>query len=88
MLIGTIREHAEHQQIIREMLQEHKKVSVKAEHSHSTSMMEAHESGVSVQPGKTETFVWAFVLTADLEFTCDIPGHYKVGTHGPITFTP
>jgi uncharacterized cupredoxin-like copper-binding protein len=51
-------------------------------------MMEAHESGVSVQPGKTETFVWAFVLTADLEFTCDIPGHYKVGTHGPITFTP
>jgi uncharacterized cupredoxin-like copper-binding protein len=50
------------------------------------SMMDEHQSGVTVLPGKTESFVWTFARTPDLEFACDIPGHYEDGMHGPISF--
>jgi uncharacterized cupredoxin-like copper-binding protein len=50
------------------------------------SMMEEHQSGVTVLPGKTDAFVWTFARTPDLEFACDIPGHYEDGMHGPISF--
>ena len=52
------------------------------------SKMEAHHNGVTVEPGKTESFVWTFTRAATLEFACDIPGHYRDGMHGPITFAP
>jgi uncharacterized cupredoxin-like copper-binding protein len=83
LLIGTAHEHAEHQRMMREMIDQQKKGG----HVHSMPTMEAHGSGVSVEPGKTAAFIWTFTRTADLEFACDIPGHYKDGMHGPITFT-
>jgi uncharacterized cupredoxin-like copper-binding protein len=82
-LIGTAPEHAEHRQMMKAMMEQQKKGG----HAHAMPMMEAHESGVSVQPGKTETFVWTFARRSNLEFACDIPGHYEDGMHGSITFS-
>ena len=81
-LIGVASEHAEHRQMMKAMLEQQKAGG----HAHAMPMMEAHESGVSVLPGKTESFVWTFARAPDLEFACDIPGHYEDGMHGAITF--
>jgi len=39
----------------------------------------AHAGGVWVEPGKTGSFVWTFVRTADLEFACNIPATTRMG---------
>lgn len=82
-LIGTKAEHAEHLKMMRAMMEAQKKPG--GVHSHSGPMMD-HASGVMVAPGKIATFFWTFSRTADLEFACDIPGHYEDGMRGPITF--
>lgn len=82
-LIGTAHEHAEHREMMKAMMEQQKKGG----HVHDMSMMEAHASGVTVRPGKSEAFVWTFARTPDLEFACDIPGHYEDGMHGVIGFT-
>lgn len=84
LLIGTKAAHIEHLKMMREMIERQKKGGG---HGHAMPAMEAHQSGVSVQPGKTETFVWTFARTPNLEFACDIPGHYEDGMHGLITFS-
>ena len=35
-------------------------------------------------PGETATLVWTFARRRDLQFACDIPGHYEDGMHGAI----
>ena len=81
-LIGTAHEHAEHIQEMKEMIEAQKRGQ-----GHSMDM-EAHKNGVTVEPGQSASFVWTFARTADLEFACDVPGHYKDGMHGPISFAP
>jgi uncharacterized cupredoxin-like copper-binding protein len=85
-LIGTKSEHAEHLKMMRAMIEEQKKRAATGAHaSHAAPIME-HPSGVMVAAGQTASFVWTFARTANLEFACDIPGHYEDGMHGPITF--
>lgn len=81
LLIGTTAAHAEHRKMMKAMMDQQKQGG----HAHAMAM-EAHQSGVTVAPGKTATFVWTFTRTSNLEFACDIPGHYEDGMHGPITF--
>jgi len=85
LLIGTKAEHAEHLKMMRAMMDEQKKGG-HAGHAGAGPTMQ-HGSGVMVAPGKTESFVWIFQRTSDLEFACDIPGHYEDGMRGPITFS-
>jgi uncharacterized cupredoxin-like copper-binding protein len=81
LLIGTAAAHAEHRRMMKAMIEQQKQSG----HAHAMAM-EEHDSGVTVAPGKTATFVWTFARTPNLEFACDIPGHYEDGMHGPITF--
>jgi uncharacterized cupredoxin-like copper-binding protein len=46
----------------------------------------AHGPDHTMSGGKPEAFVWTFVRTPNLEFACDIPGHYEDGMHGTISF--
>jgi uncharacterized cupredoxin-like copper-binding protein len=80
--IGTIAEHAVHRRHMKEMIEQQKKGG---HAGHSMAEM-AHEGGVWVDPGKTASFVWTFARTADLEFACNIPGHYEDGMKGAIRF--
>ncbi len=82
-LIGTVTEHADHLKMMKAMIEQRKKGGG---HAHDTSTMEAHKNGVTVEPAKTASFIWTFARTADLEFACDIPGHYEDGMRGPISF--
>ena len=82
LLIGTVSEHAEHRKMMRDMIEAQKAGG----HKDAMPSMD-HSSGISVEPGRTATFVWTFKRTPDLEFACDIPGHYEDGMKGAITFS-
>jgi uncharacterized cupredoxin-like copper-binding protein len=78
-LIGTAKEHAEHLSMMKAMIEQQKKGG------RAAPMMQ-HDNGVMVLPGESATFVWTFARTADLQFACDIPGHYEDGMHGAVGF--
>jgi len=78
-LIGTAAEHAEQVRMMKAMIEQQKKTG------HAMAM-DHHDSGVTVLPGETATFVWTFARAANLQFACDIPGHYQDGMHGAISF--
>jgi uncharacterized cupredoxin-like copper-binding protein len=81
LIIGTVAEHAEHRKMMKDMIEAQKKPGG---HAHTIKM--DHSSGVWVERGKTESFVWQFKRTPELEFACNIPGHYEDGMRGPIIF--
>jgi uncharacterized cupredoxin-like copper-binding protein len=78
-LIGTAAEHADHLKMMKAMIEQQKKGGRAAPAMH-------HDSGIMVAPGETATFVWTFARTANLQFACDIPGHYEDGMYGPVSF--
>ena len=41
-----------------------------------------------VEPGKTKELTWTFPNSRDLEFACNIPGHYESGMVGKIKNVP
>jgi uncharacterized cupredoxin-like copper-binding protein len=78
-LVGTAHEHAEHLAMMKAMLEQQRKGG-------RALAMPHHANGVTVLPGETATFVWTFARTANLQFACDIPGHYEDGMHGAVGF--
>ena len=78
-LIGTAHEHAEHLVMMKAMIEQQKK-------SGRATTMDHHDSGITVLPGETATLVWTFARAADLQFACDMPGHYEDGMHGVVSF--
>jgi uncharacterized cupredoxin-like copper-binding protein len=43
-------------------------------------------NAVLVNPGKTEEMIFKFTKAANLEFACNIPGHYEAGMVGNVVF--
>lgn len=41
-----------------------------------------HPNSAIVEPGQTKEIIWRFAKSADLEFGCNIPGHYESGMKG------
>ena len=41
-------------------------------------------NGAMVEPGKSAEVIWKFTKPMQLEFACDMPGHYQSGMKGPI----
>lgn len=41
-----------------------------------------HGNNVLLEPGQTGEVVWTFAKAADLEFGCNVPGHYEQGMKG------
>ena len=52
----------------------------------ATPMRHDDPNAVLVNPGQTEEMVFRFTRTADLEFACNIPGHYESGMVGNVVF--
>lgn len=42
-------------------------------------------NAVFVKPGETKELIWTFTDVQDLEFACNVPGHYEAGMKGNIT---
>lgn len=91
--IGTAATHAEHQKEMMTMM-EHGMLTAsgidqgKMKMDHSAMGMSGHvhddPNSVLVEPGKSAELVWTFAAATDLEFACNVPGHYDAGMMGDI----
>ncbi|WP_347905136.1 cupredoxin family protein [Pseudomonas purpurea] len=52
---------------------------------HGASMKHDDPNSVLVEPGKTAELTWTFKQASNLEFACNIPGHYQAGMVGKLT---
>ena len=50
------------------------------------SMKHDDPNSVLLEPGESKEIVWTFTEKADLEFACNVPGHYQAGMYGDIDF--
>lgn len=50
-------------------------------------MGHADGNAVLVKPGETKELIWTFSDAQNLEFACNLPGHYQAGMKGEIKVT-
>jgi uncharacterized cupredoxin-like copper-binding protein len=89
--IGTAAMHASHQQEMM-MMVEHGALDVDKIHMDRMKMdmgngmtMEHNDpNSVLLEPGKTAEIIWTFPANAELEFACNVPGHYESGMMGKV----
>ncbi|MDJ0391634.1 cupredoxin family protein [Roseomonas sp. E05] len=96
--IGTAAMHQQHQREMQAMFESgmmsaaSKDAIVGMDHSKMPGMNHGavrHDdpNAVLVDPGKTEEMIFKFTKAANLEFACNIPGHYESGMVGNVTFS-
>lgn len=90
--IGTAAMHAEHQKEMATMM-DHGMITAtgideKMMHMDMGGQTMTHDdpNTVLVAPGETKELVWKFAKAMQLEFACNIPGHYESGMAGKIEF--
>tara|TARA_R110002167_G_scaffold191415_8_gene393861 strand:- start:420 stop:1022 length:603 start_codon:yes stop_codon:yes gene_type:complete len=90
--LGTAANHAAHQQQMA-MMMEHGMITptgidhkmMKMDHG-GKSMMHDDGSSALVEPGKSAELIWTFAEATELEFACNMPGHYDAGMAGRVRF--
>jgi len=55
---------------------------------HGGAMHHGDPNAVSVEPGKTAELIWRFTRAGNVEFDCNVPGHYEAGMKGVIVVRP
>lgn len=93
--IGTAAMHVAHQKEMMQMM-EHGMLTptgvneemMKMDHSKMGGQAMKHDepNSVLVEPGKTKELVWKFTQATELEFACNVPGHYEAGMVGNVQF--
>lgn len=91
--IGTAAMHAEHQKEMATMV-EHGMLTATGVNQQMMNMdmggghTMKHDdpNSVLVAPGEKKEIVWKFTKAVDLEFACNIPGHYESGMVGQVQF--
>lgn len=99
--IGTAAMHAQHRKEMQAMLDAGLLTATGMNHDMTNmdhSKMRRSDSGkqmpmkhddpnsVLVGPGETKELVWKFPKAAELQFACNIPGHYEAGMVGEFEF--
>lgn len=87
--IGTAAMHAAHQKEMAVMV-EHgvlepdriNRERMKMDMGGGRTMEHNDPNSVLLEPGKTGEMVWKFTEAADIEFACNVPGHYEAGMVG------
>ena len=89
--LGDAAMHARHQQEMLKMQQSGMLTPTGMKHhdmGHGTMEMKHDDpNSVLVEPGKTAELTWTFAKATDLEFACNLPGHYQAGMVGKLTIT-
>lgn len=93
--LGDASMHAEHQQEMLKMQQSGMLTPTgmnhqSADHGKMQGMTMKHDdpNSVLVEPGKTAELTWTFAKAGNLEFACNIPGHYQAGMVGKLAISP
>ncbi len=94
--IGTAAMHAQHQKEMAMMMEQgmltptgmnHQMMNMDhAQMMGGQSMKHDDPNSVLVAPGEKKELVWKFTKAVDLEFACNIPGHYESGMVGQVQF--
>lgn len=93
--IGTAAMHAAHQQEMM-MMAEHGVLEADRINDEAAQQMQAkmghamkHDdpNSVLLEPGQSAEIVWSFPQHAELQFACNVPGHYDAGMQGAIKLT-
>jgi len=50
------------------------------------SMKHDDPNSVLLEPGESKEIIWKFTEKANIEFACNVPGHYQAGMYGEINF--
>jgi len=50
------------------------------------SMKHDDPNSVLLEPGQSKEVVWKFTDQGDIEFACNVPGHYQSGMYGEFNF--
>lgn len=91
--IGTPSMHESHQDEMMMMVQhgviggghiDHDKMNMDMGNGHT--MKHDDPNSVLLEPGDSREIVWKFSERANLEFACNVPGHYQAGMAGVIEF--
>ncbi len=45
-------------------------------------------NAIMVHPGETKELIWTFTEADNVEFGCNVPGHYETGMKGTFNFVP
>ncbi len=89
--LGDAAMHATHQQEMLKMLQSGMLTPTAMQHhqmGHGEGEMKHDDpNSVLVEPGKTAELTWTFAKATDLEFACNLPGHYQAGMVGKLTIS-
>lgn len=86
--LGTASMHKMHQKQMEKMVEsgalDYDKIHhEKMGHGHG-GMAHDDPNSVLLEPGQSGEIVWKFADVKNLEFACNIPGHYESGMMGPI----
>ncbi len=46
----------------------------------------SHSNSVLLAPKQKSELIWKFLKNSNIEFACNVPGHYEVGMFGEIAF--
>lgn len=91
--IGTPEMHAHHQQEMQMMVDhgiiegaELHRDKMETDMGHGHSMPHDHANSVLLEPGESAEVAWKFDRSIDLEFACNVPGHYDAGMAGEFRF--
>lgn len=92
--LGHAAAHAEHQQEMLKMQQDGQLTATgmnMAGMDHGAmghAMKHDDPNSVLVEPGKTAELTWTFSQAKNLQFACNIPGHYQAGMVGALNIAP
>lgn len=50
------------------------------------SMKHDDPNTILLEPGQSREMVWTFADKANIEFACNVPGHYQAGMYGEVSF--
>lgn len=91
--IGTAAMHAGHQKEMMMMMEhgvlEADKINhhmMKMDMGNGKTMEHNDPNSVLLEPSKTAEVIWKFSKIAELEFACNVPGHYDSGMMGAVRF--
>jgi uncharacterized cupredoxin-like copper-binding protein len=89
--IGTSQMHAEHQAEMLEMLYAGVLEADRVNH-HMMKTGGGHgmdhddSNSVLLEPGKSGEIIWEFAKATEIEFACNVPGHYEDGMRGQVRY--
>lgn len=89
--LGTAAMHANHQKEMM-MMMEHGALDadkihmdkMKMDMGNGMTMEHDDPNSVLLEPGKTAEIIWTFPADTELEFACNVPGHYESGMMGKV----